>query len=55
MMVACIACWRVLRARADGHPVRHKATNRLRGSMATRRYQAPEPVCDGSNYKGDTP
>lgn len=60
--VACAACNRVvcgrIPARSDGSvlfPVRHKATDRLKGSMAPRRYQAPVSWCPGMYISGDKP
>jgi hypothetical protein len=60
--VACAVCNRVVAgripARGDGsalYPARHKATERLKGSMAPRRYQAPTSWCPGTRIAGDKP
>lgn len=47
LSVACEACGRVVRARPDGHPFRHKPKSRLRGFKTT-----DPSFCDGTRYRG---
>lgn len=59
--VACHVCGRVVSGRipkgGDGtvFPARHKSTERLTGSAATKRSRGPSGWCPGTTLKGNTP